>query len=72
VYLNYEILETQHNMSKLSSIQAEKIIEKHLLELRTHLNANVAAFSKVHKIIEQKEPFEKTPTQKIKRFLYQQ
>mgnify|MGYP007126829286 CR=1 FL=1 len=39
--------------------------------LRSNLNANVASFAKVHKIIEQKEPFEKTPTQKIKRFLYQ-
>jgi len=71
VFLNYEILDTQHNISKLSSVQTEKFIEKHLLDLRSFLNANVASFSKVHKIIEQKEPFEKTPTQKIKRFLYQ-
>ena len=71
VFLNYEILDKHHNISKMSSVQAEQIIAKHLLEIRTRLNANVASFSKVHKIIEQKEPFEKTPTQKIKRFLYQ-
>jgi long-chain acyl-CoA synthetase len=71
VFLNYEFLDAQHNISKLSSVQTEKFIEKHLLDLRAQLNANVASFSKVHKIIEQKEPFEKTPTQKIKRFLYQ-
>jgi len=71
VFLNYEILDAHYNLSKMGSVQAEKSIEKHLLELRTHLNANVASFSKLHKIIEQKEPFEKTPTQKIKRFLYQ-
>jgi long-chain acyl-CoA synthetase len=71
VFLNYENLEASHNLTKMGSTQAEKFIEKHLVELRTHLNANVASFSKVHKILEQKEPFEKTPTQKIKRFLYQ-
>jgi long-chain acyl-CoA synthetase len=70
VFLNYEILDKLHGISKMGSAQSEKFIEKHLLELRTHLNANVASFSKVHKILEQKEPFEKTPTQKIKRFLY--
>lgn len=70
VFLNYEMLDNMHGISKMGSAQSEKFIEKHLLELRTHLNANVASFSKVHKIIEQKEPFEKTPTQKIKRFLY--
>ncbi len=71
VFLNYEFMDKQHNISNMGSAQREKFVEKHLLELRAHLNANVASFSKVHKIIEQKEPFEKTPTQKIKRFLYQ-
>lgn len=71
VFLNYEILDNQHSISNMGIAQSEKIIEKHLLELRRNLNANVASFSKVHQIIEQKQPFEKTPTQKIKRFLYQ-
>ncbi len=71
VFLNYEILDKLHGISKMGNAQTEKFIEKHLLELRTHINANVASFSRIHKIIEQKEPFEKTPTQKIKRFLYQ-
>ncbi|MCK9334022.1 MAG: long-chain fatty acid--CoA ligase, partial [Candidatus Cloacimonetes bacterium] len=69
--LNYEILDKLHGIAKMGSAQSEKFIEKHLLELRGHINANVASFSRIHKIIEQKEPFEKTPTQKIKRFLYQ-
>jgi long-chain acyl-CoA synthetase len=71
VFLNYEILDAQYNLTKMGSPQAEKFIEKHLIDLRGHINANVASFAKMHKIIEQKEPFEKTPTQKIKRFLYQ-
>lgn len=71
VFLNYETLENTHNLTRMGSAQSEKFIEKHLSELKTNLNSNVASFSKIHRIIEQKEPFEKTPTQKIKRFLYQ-
>ena len=42
-----------------------------LLEnLRSQVNAKVSTFARLHKIIEQAEPFEKTPTQKIKRYLY--
>ncbi len=32
--------------------------------------AMASSFSKIHNIIEQQEPFKKTPTQKIKRYLY--
>lgn len=71
VFLNYEFLDKQHGIGQMSSIQSEKFITKHLADMRKHLNSNVASFSIVHKLIEQKEPFEKTPTQKIKRFLYQ-
>jgi long-chain acyl-CoA synthetase len=71
VFLNYEQLDKLHNLTKMSSIQAEKITSKLLAEVRNYVNSSVASFSKIHQIIEQKEPFEKTPTQKIKRFLYQ-
>ena len=71
VFLNYEQLDKIHNLTRMSSIQAEKITAKLLTDLRTQVNASEASFSKIHQIIEQKEPFEKTPTQKIKRFLYQ-
>ncbi|MDY0151522.1 MAG: AMP-binding protein [Candidatus Cloacimonas sp.] len=71
VFLSYEFLDKQHGIGQMSSIQTEKYITKHLADMRKHLNSNVASFSIVHKLIEQKEPFEKTPTQKIKRFLYQ-
>ncbi len=70
VYLNYEIIDKMYGISKMSSVVAEKHIEKLLADIRKHVNQNVSAFSVIHKIIEQKEPFEKTPTQKIKRFLY--
>lgn len=71
VFLNYETLDKQYGISKMSSVQAEKFLNKYLEDIRKHLNNNVSSFSRIHKLIEQKEPFEKTPTQKIKRFLYQ-
>ncbi|MCX7775477.1 MAG: AMP-binding protein [Spirochaetaceae bacterium] len=49
---------------------AEKAAE-HLLEsIRKEANAKLAAFSRIRTVKLQIEPFEKTPTQKIKRFLY--
>lgn len=71
VFLNYEQLDKLHNLTRMSSVQAERITSKFLTDLRNQVNSSVASFSKIHQIIEQKEPFEKTPTQKIKRFLYQ-
>ncbi len=71
VFFNQEVLEKKHHVTMFGGVQYEKFMEKHLIELKEFLNSNVASFARVHKIIEQKEPFEKTPTQKIKRFLYQ-
>lgn len=71
VFLNYEILDKNHGIGKMGAVNSEKFISKHLEDIRRHVNANVSSFSKIHKLVEQKEPFEKTPTQKIKRFLYQ-
>ena len=34
------------------------------------MNSKVAGFSQVHRMELQEEPFEKTPSLKIKRFLY--
>ena len=43
-----------------------------LAELMANVNQHVARNSKLQMIILQEQPFEKTPTQKIKRFLYKQ
>lgn len=71
VYLNAELLDAQHGLGKMGAAQADRFIQHYLENLRNHVNHSVASFSRIHKLIEQKEPFEKTPTQKIKRFLYQ-
>lgn len=70
VYLNAELFQTKHNLRKMGLAQSEAFIQNYLQNLREHVNANVASFARIHRLIEQKEPFEKTPTQKIKRFLY--
>jgi len=44
--------------------------EKLLEELRIEINSKVSSFSRIVKFIEQREPFIKTPTKKIKRYLY--
>lgn len=47
----------------------EKRIEL-LEDIRQTVNGKVSSFSRILRIIEQTEPFEKTATQKIKRYLY--
>ena len=39
-------------------------------EIREYVNSRVGKFARVSQVEEQKDGFEKTPTQKIKRFLY--
>lgn len=39
-------------------------------ELMHYVNSKVNKFSRISVVVEQEEGFEKTPTQKIKRFLY--
>lgn len=41
-----------------------------LADLKAQSNKRLAAFSRIHRMEVQEEPFEKTATQKIKRFLY--
>ena len=38
--------------------------------MKKEANEKLAAFSRIARVEAQVEPFEKTPTQKIKRFLY--
>lgn len=49
---------------------AEKAAGKLLESIKKEANEQLASFSKIRTIKLHKEPFEKTPTQKIKRFLY--
>jgi long-chain acyl-CoA synthetase len=71
VHFNMEEIEEHYRQMKhkLSDYTDHKL-EELRVELQHYVNARVNRFSQVQVIIIQPEPFQKTPTQKIKRFLY--
>ncbi|MES9995119.1 AMP-binding protein [Desulfovibrio aminophilus] len=70
VHLDYDHLDARFGVRGLTESEAGKRIAELLEELRQSVNEKVSSFCRLHRIIEQPEPFEKTPTQKIKRYLY--
>ncbi|MFP4111029.1 MAG: AMP-binding protein [Desulfonatronovibrio sp.] len=70
IHLNYEQLEEDLNLNSMAESEVLSRTGKLLEDLKKDVNAKVSDFSRLNKIIEQTEPFEKTPTQKIKRYLY--
>ncbi|MDG5767928.1 AMP-binding protein [Balneolales bacterium ANBcel1] len=70
VHLNYEKLDEDLSARGMTETEIGQFIKKLLVSIRDEANANLASFSKISEIIEQTEPFEKTPTHKIKRYLY--
>lgn len=71
VHFNQEeiALRYQHLKEDVSAY-VENIIEELIEELQEYVNSRVNKFSRVQVVILQPVPFKKTPTQKIKRFLY--
>ncbi len=71
VHFNYEELEKQFQHLKEEAVHfAKKKAEELILELQEHVNSKVNKFSKIYAVVPQLIPFEKTATQKIKRYLY--
>jgi len=74
VHLNYEELERRFQAIKGTaqelSVEMRRQIDEKLKEIRQKVNAAMSKFSRISMVEEQTVPFEKTPTQKIKRFLY--
>jgi len=48
-----------------------KHLEAYISELKNHVNRRLNRFSQIHSVIVVPVPFQKTPTMKIKRYLYQ-
>jgi len=79
IVLNYEELRDYVGRAASSAAEAAgagvteltDVARKILEEIRTTVNRQVSSFARISEVIEQPEPFEKTPTLKIKRFLYQ-
>ncbi|MCK5846831.1 MAG: AMP-binding protein [Bacteroidales bacterium] len=70
VELNNEEIQKQFSNLKDKTSEMEKNINDILVNIRKNVNDEVNKFSKLSNIFEQKEPFVKTPTKKIKRYLY--
>lgn len=70
VFLDYEKIDAHFETQKKSESEQRKVIMGVLDQLKEEVNNNVSSFAKINKMIEQVNPFEKTPTQKIKRYLY--
>jgi long-chain acyl-CoA synthetase len=74
IHLNMEEIENQYQAWKHDAeVFAEKIGHRKdeiLKEIQEKVNHQVNKFSKLQQVMFHKDPFEKTPTQKIKRFLY--
>ncbi len=74
VHLNLEILEERFKHLKENANDVQHQLQARsdeiLDELLIHVNQHVARNSKLQMMILQVQPFEKTPTKKIKRFLY--
>ncbi len=70
VHLDYELIDKMFQADKKSAAEVKKEVEALLESMRLEVNAKVAAYSRMVKFVEQIEPFVKTPTKKIKRYLY--
>lgn len=71
VHFNKEEIEKKyHHLREQASQLVEQKINELVKEVQEYVNANVNKFSKVQLVVAQPEPFEKTATKKIKRFLY--
>ena len=71
VHFNREEIEERYSQLKYDiSNYVEHKIEELQLELLQYVNARVNKFSQLQRIVVQEYPFEKTATQKIKRYLY--
>ena len=71
VHLNMEELEAKYQaMKDEMARRKEDFINEILAELQEYVNSQVGKGKRVAMVVLHPEPFQKTPTMKIKRFLY--
>lgn len=71
VHLNIDKIKQQYQeMLEKSQEEFNAKVEELLKEVHEFVNQRVSKFSKLNLVVHQVDPFEKTATQKIKRFLY--
>lgn len=72
IHLNYEAITEYFEDLADSASQVPKNVSDYLQHIQKEINKQLTRFSRISKVVEQKEPFERTPTKKIRRFLYTQ
>lgn len=70
IHLNYDNLKEHIQGLKQSTEIIQEDITSYLQDVHRRINLELSRFSRIGEVLEQKEPFIKTPTLKIKRFLY--
>jgi len=70
IYLDYDKLDEILGVKHKSETETHAKVAELLEEIRVEVNKSVSSFSRIKKVIEQREEFIKTPTKKIKRYLY--
>jgi long-chain acyl-CoA synthetase len=71
VHLNIEEIEEKYQMMRdQAGKYVDEKVDETLKELQAYVNSRVSKFSQVQLVLVHPAPFERTPTQKIKRFLY--
>lgn len=70
IYFDPDLADEHFKSDQIGESELKRKKNAYLEELRQEINGQVAAYSKIVKISEQIEPFVKTPTKKIKRYLY--
>ncbi|NPA59818.1 MAG: long-chain fatty acid--CoA ligase [Epsilonproteobacteria bacterium] len=70
VHFDYELIDKMFKASNTPDAEVRQKIATYLEEMRLEVNSKVSSFCRMVKFVEQIEPFVKTPTKKIKRFLY--
>jgi long-chain acyl-CoA synthetase len=68
IHLDYEKL--QHLVHSLGDVDIRGKVKAILDDVHRQVNERVPFHARIHRVIEHLEPFQKTPTQKIKRHLY--
>jgi long-chain acyl-CoA synthetase len=68
VYLDYDLIDEE--TAGESEMKKLEYIEQLLAKLKVAINPHLSAFAQIARFVEHKEPFEKTATSKIKRYLY--
>ena len=70
IHLDYELIDKMFKANNTPDVEVKEKIQELLEEMRQDVNSKISAYSRMVQFVEQIDPFVKTPTKKIKRFLY--